>query len=413
MRILHFSDLHLGVENYGTLNPRTGLSTRVDDFLRSFDEVIDHAISRQIDAVLFSGDAFKNRDPNPTIQRLFARRIRRLAEAAIPTVLLIGNHDLPSISARATAIEIYDALGIPNIYVARKLERWEIPTRSGPLQVITLPWISRSVLLSRDEIRALSSDELQQRIGEEISASLAELVQELNPTLPAVLLGHLSLEGAKLGSEQSIMLGEDLVLGTGELSVRAFDYVALGHIHKHQRVTANPPTVYAGSIERVDFGEENEEKGFVIVDIREDSTGKRDADWSFHPVKARPFLTLRITATSGDPLADVRRAIERQAAAIRGSIVRVFVGLPAEHEELLRTEDVRRILQEHDAYFIAKVVSDVEMQTRARVDIRDDEALDPLVMLERWLGQREMPDDQRRKVLERGRALIQTDRARE
>jgi exonuclease SbcD len=413
MRILHFSDLHLGVENYGTLNPRTGLSTRVDDFLRSFDEVIDHAISRQVDAVLFSGDAFKNRDPNPTIQRLFARRIRRLAEAAIPTVLLIGNHDLPSISARATAIEIYDALGIPNIYVARKLERWEIPTRSGPLQVITLPWISRSVLLSRDEIRALSSDELQRRIGEEISASLAELVQELNPTLPAVLLGHLSLEGAKLGSEQSIMLGEDLVLGTGELSVRAFDYVALGHIHKHQHVTANPPTVYAGSIERVDFGEENEEKGFVIVDIREDSTGKRDADWSFHPVRARPFLTLRITAMSADPLADVRRAIERQAAAIRRSIVRVFVSLPAEHEELLRTEDVRRILQEHDAYFIAKVVRDVELQTRARVDIRDDEALDPLVMLERWLGQREMPGDQRRKVLERGRALIQTDRARE
>lgn len=413
MRILHFSDLHLGVENYGTLNPKTGLSTRVDDFLRSFDEVVDYAISQQVDAVLFSGDAFKNRDPNPTIQRLFARRIRRLAEAAIPTVLLIGNHDLPSISARATAIEIYDALGIPQIYVARKLDRWEIPTRSGPLQVVTLPWLSRSMLLNRDEIRALSSEELQRRIAEEISSSLAELVQELDPTLPAVLLGHLSLEGAKLGSEQSIMLGEDLVLDTGELSVRAFDYVALGHIHKHQRVTANPPTVYAGSIERVDFGEENEDKGFVIVDIREDAAGKRVTDWSFHPVKARPFLTLRITATSGDPLADVQHAIERQANAVPGSIVRVIVSLPAEHEELLRTEDVRRLLHEHGAHFIAKVVRDVELQTRARVDIRDEEALDPLVMLERWLDQREMPDDQRRKVLDRGKALIQTDRAKE
>jgi exonuclease SbcD len=413
MRILHFSDLHLGVENYGSLNPKTGLSTRVDDFLRSFDEVIDYAINQQVDTVLFSGDAFKNRDPNPTIQRLFARRVRRLAEAAIPTVLLIGNHDLPSISARATAIEIYDALGIPQIYVARKLERWEIPTRSGPLQVIALPWLSRSMLLNRDEIRALSSDELQRRIAEEISASLAELVQELDPALPAVLLGHLSLEGAKLGSEQSIMLGEDLVLGTGELSVRAFDYVALGHIHKHQRVTANPPTVYAGSIERVDFGEEDEEKGFVIVDIREDAAGNRAADWAFHPVKARPFLTLRITATGGDPLADVQRAIERRADAITGSIVRVIVSLPAEHEELLRTEDVRRLLQEHGAHFVAKVVRDVELQTRARVDIRDEEALDPLVMLERWLNLREMPEDQRRKVHDRGKALIQTDRAGE
>lgn len=413
MRILHFSDLHLGVENYGTLNPRTGLSTRVDDFLRSFDEVIDYAINRQVDAVLFSGDAFKNRDPNPTIQRLFARRIRRLAEAAIPTVLLIGNHDLPSIAARATAIEIYDALGIPNIHVARKLERWVIPTRSGPLQIITLPWISRSTLLNRDEIRALFSDELQRRIGEEISASLAELVQELDPALPAVLLAHLSLEGAKLGSEQSIMLGEDLVLDTGELSVRAFDYVALGHIHKHQRVTAHPPTVYAGSIERVDFGEEHEDKGFVLVDIHEDADGKREADWSFHPVKARPFLTLRITATSGDPLADVQREIERQATAIPGSIVRVIVSLPAEHEELLRTEEVRRLLQERGAHYIAKVVRDVDLQTRARVDIRDEEALDPLVMLERWLTQRDMPEQQRQKVLEQGTVLIQTERAKE
>lgn len=413
MRLLHFSDLHLGVENYGTLNPKTGLSTRVDDFLRSFDEVIDYAIRQQVEAVLFSGDAFKNRDPNPTIQRLFARRIRRLAEAAIPTVLLIGNHDLPSIAARATAMEIYEALEIPCIHVSRWPDYLRIPTRSGVLQVVTLPWISRSTLMSREEIRELSSDEIQRHMAEKVVAVLDELVQELDPALPAVLLAHLSLEGAKLGSEQSIMLGEDLVLDTGELSVRAFDYVALGHIHKHQRVTANPPTVYAGSVERVDFGEEHEEKGFVIVDIHEDAAGKRVADATFHPVKARPFLTLRITATSGDPLADVQREIERQAAAIPGSIVRVIVSLPAEHEELLRTEDVRRLLQEQGAHYIAKVVRDVDLQTRARVDIRDEEALDPLVMLERWLTQRDMPEQQRRKVLEQGKTLIQTERSKE
>src|SRR5690348_16714630 len=110
MKLLHFADLHLGVENYGSLNPSTGLSTRVDDFLHAFDTIIDVAIVEEVDAVLFAGDAFKNRDPSPTLQRMYARRIRRLAEAQIPTVLLTGNHDLPSIMARATAIDIYQAL---------------------------------------------------------------------------------------------------------------------------------------------------------------------------------------------------------------------------------------------------------------------------------------------------------------
>ncbi|HBY46973.1 MAG TPA: nuclease SbcCD subunit D, partial [Chloroflexi bacterium] len=69
MRLIHFSDLHLGVDNHGALDPETGLSTRVLDFLRVFDLILDRAIADRVDAVLFTGDAFKNRDPSPTLQR--------------------------------------------------------------------------------------------------------------------------------------------------------------------------------------------------------------------------------------------------------------------------------------------------------------------------------------------------------
>ncbi|WP_200907442.1 metallophosphoesterase family protein, partial [Ardenticatena maritima] len=68
-RILHFSDLHIGTENYGRINPETGLSTRLEDFLRAFDFVVDYALENDVDLVLFTGDAFKNRDPSPTHQR--------------------------------------------------------------------------------------------------------------------------------------------------------------------------------------------------------------------------------------------------------------------------------------------------------------------------------------------------------
>ena len=77
MRILHFSDLHIGVENYGRTDPETGLSTRLGDFLASLDQVVDYALAESVDLVLLAGDAYKGRDPSQTQQREFARRLTR------------------------------------------------------------------------------------------------------------------------------------------------------------------------------------------------------------------------------------------------------------------------------------------------------------------------------------------------
>ena len=85
MKIIHFADLHLGVENYGHINPATGLSTRLLDFLAALDQVIDYALENKVDLVLFCGDAYKSREPGQTHQREFAKRINRLSTAGIPT----------------------------------------------------------------------------------------------------------------------------------------------------------------------------------------------------------------------------------------------------------------------------------------------------------------------------------------
>ena len=87
MRILHFSDLHIGVENYGRTDPETGLSTRLADFLSSLDEVVEYALTEDVDLVLLAGDAYKGRDPSQTHQREFARRLARLSEAS-PTATM-------------------------------------------------------------------------------------------------------------------------------------------------------------------------------------------------------------------------------------------------------------------------------------------------------------------------------------
>src|SRR5438552_18749954 len=80
IRMLHFADIHIGMENYGRTEPNTGLSTRVVDFLKRMDEMIAYARANGADVAIFAGDAFKNRQPNPTFQREFAWRVRDLAE---------------------------------------------------------------------------------------------------------------------------------------------------------------------------------------------------------------------------------------------------------------------------------------------------------------------------------------------
>src|SRR5207302_729550 len=124
------------------------LSSRLRDFCDTFDEAIERAIREPVDVVLFAGDAYKTRDPSPTYQREFARRIRRLADAGIETILLAGNHDLPNAASRASATEIFGVLGLPNVRVSRRVETLRLDTRHGPLQVVTLPWVTRSALLT-------------------------------------------------------------------------------------------------------------------------------------------------------------------------------------------------------------------------------------------------------------------------
>ncbi|HEX7101665.1 MAG TPA: exonuclease SbcCD subunit D [Nitrolancea sp.] len=411
MKLLHFADLHLGVENYGSLNPSTGLSTRVDDFLHAFDTIIDVAIAEEVDAVLFAGDAFKNRDPSPTLQRMFARRIRRLAEAKIPTVLLTGNHDLPSIMARASAIDIYQALGIPNIHIARNIGQMNIATRSGPLQIVTLPWVPRNAILTHETLRTLPADEQLLKYSEAISAGVIQRAAELDPELPAVLLGHFSLEGAKLGSEQSIMLGAEVVLTPAEISVDAFTYVALGHIHGHQHVGIKPPVVYAGSVERVDFGEARETKGFVMIDIYRDADGHWEARPTFRPLPTRPFLSLEIEAANDSPMEKIQQLVERRSADIDGAIVRMVIKIEAEREDEIRVDEIRRWLLSAGAAWVAYVRREVDAQSRPRVDINDEDALIPEKMLDRWLAERDIPADLRDRIKAAGLELIQADRA--
>src|SRR5262249_56905358 len=118
------------------------------------------------------------------------------SEAAIPTSLRAGTHDLPMATGRASSIDIFDALTVPHVIVARRWGVQVIETRRGPLQLVALPWLLRSALLTREEYRGKTLAEVDQLIVEKVERFLRDAVERLDPAIPRVLAAHASVQGA-------------------------------------------------------------------------------------------------------------------------------------------------------------------------------------------------------------------------
>ena len=409
MRILHFSDLHIGVENYGRIDPATGLSTRLGDFLGSLDEVVEFALNEQVDLVLLAGDAYKGRDPSQTHQREFARRLHTLSSAGVPVFLLVGNHDLPNASSRANAVEIFPTLQVPNVHIGDNLQTYNISTPAGPLQVVAVPWPRRGGILTREESRGLTIEEVRQRIEEVMTTGIQARVDALDPDIPAILSGHVTINGSTVGTERSMMLGNDHVLLVSAVHRPELEYVALGHIHKHQVLRREPPmVVYSGSLQRVDFSEEGDDKGFCVIDLdTEAPQGQRLADFRFQPVQARPFVTIDVQVPPGesDPTAAVLRAISRRDIA--DAVVRVRVRAPAAVSTPLREGEIREALQ--PAHYIAAVSLELDGPRRTRLDRDSADDLQPMQALRLYLESREAEPQRRDKIIRYAEELIQAD----
>ena len=408
MRILHFSDLHIGVENYGRIDPATGLSTRLGDFLASLDEVVEFSLNENVDLVLLAGDAYKGRDPSQTHQRELAKRLFTLTEAGIQVFLLVGNHDLPNATSRATAVDIFPTLQVPNVHIGDSLQTYTVKTRSGPLQIVAVPWPRRGGILSREDSRGLSINEVRQEIEGRMTAAIEDRVKNLDPSIPAILTAHATISGATVGTERSMMLGQDHVLLVSAVQKSQLEYVALGHIHKHQVLRQDPPmVVYSGSLQRVDFSEEADQKGFCIVDIDPSAPqGQRMLDFQFHKVDARSFVTIdaRIDSAELDPTGAVIRAIARND--ITGAVVRVRITLPAELEPHLREPDIRKALD--GAHFIAAVSREVAGTRRTRLGSDVAEGLQPMQAVRLYLESRDVDPRRQEKVLRYAEELVQS-----
>jgi DNA repair protein SbcD/Mre11 len=381
MRILHFADAHIDMANYGRHDPETGLPLRVLDFLKSLDTIVDTAVNEKVDMVIFAGDAYKDRSPAPTFQREWGRRIIRLSQAKIPTLLLVGNHDLSPAIGRAHAIQEFDTLQVPYVRVLqtpellRPKDLWDLP-----VQVIAMPWIARSGLMASLDMSGANSSEVFANIESRISELIEGWLAEVDPNLPLILTAHASVQGATFGSERMVMLGSDLVLPGSLVKDPRFDYVALGHIHKPQDLNegGQPPVIYPGSIERVDFGEAADDRYFIIADV---THGNTKVEWR-KLKEARRFIDRRIVLTSSESVTENLKDALPMPKEIEGAIIRLTVEYPREYDSLIDESALRKYAENAFEFHLVK-----RPQMEARIRLPADQtvnSLSPLDLLNQY-----------------------------
>lgn len=406
IRVLHFADVHIGMENYGKTDPNSGLSSRVVDFLHRMDEMVEYAGDNDVDLVIFAGDAFKTRSPNPTFQREFAWRIQDLAQLA-PVVMLVGNHDLPPNALKASSIEIYETLSVDNVRIAHDYEVFDVETKRGRVVIGTAPYPIRARLMQGLDTVGRTIRDTDKLLEEHLGILLRGLADEADELagedVPRILTGHFTVHGAVLGSERNVMLGRDVQISLSLLADKRWDYVALGHIHKYQNLTHDrddyPDVVYSGSIERIDFGEESDPKGFCYVSLERGNTTH-----DFVRVLARPMVTLRVDCKKETyPTRKVTKLI--RDANLENAIVRIVVELTPETNASLKDSFLRRELLEAGVFHIAGIKRNIERPERARLGT-NPEGLTHEELLDKYLISREFEPERRAVLIERAKEIM-------
>ena len=330
IRFIHTADVHYGMENYGRIDPATGIHSRLLDFDRSFNTCIDYAIANNVDFFLFSGDAYKTTNPSPTQQKLFLKSLFRLHEHNIPIVLIIGNHDNPLCFGKAHALELFNQLPLKGFHVISKPEIITLATKNGVINIVGIPWPTRTTVALSAKHEQKSNWQITHYLSESVAAIITDMAQKLDPNIPAVLAGHLTVSsGIFSGSEKRAIYGTDPIFLPSQLALPIFDYVALGHLHRYQNLNpgGQPAIVYSGSIDRIDFGERKEQKGFCEVSIEK----KGSTQHTFIELQTRPFI--QIEATIGTENQTEQLLAEIGKYAIKDAVIKIIYHVPSDAKD--------------------------------------------------------------------------------
>ncbi|HWO25510.1 MAG TPA: exonuclease subunit SbcD [Kofleriaceae bacterium] len=338
MKIVHTSDWHVGRRWKGI--QREGELEAVLEHLAEFIE--EHAV----DLVLHTGDVFDSRNPPAEAERLVNRFFVRVGRSGARMLVIAGNHDDPlRLDARAM---LADLAGVQILGTPRAGSRGgtrTVATRCGETAIVAaLPFASPGAWVSALD---LAGDEgvARSKYARMFQLAVGDLCAGYRRDAVNLLMAHTHLEGAVFGdSERVVHLGEDWAATVQTLPAAA-SYIALGHIHKPQRLPGTLPAYYAGSPLQLDFGEAGQEKTFVFITA---SPGKPASIEHIPYEGGRPLVDLRATLAELEvdagklqgagwlrvtvPIAERDPDLHRKVRALLSNVLVVHAELPAAAE---------------------------------------------------------------------------------
>jgi DNA repair protein SbcD/Mre11 len=338
MRFLHTADWHVG----RTIRGRP----RLDEFAAALDAVVEVATDQKVDAVLLAGDVYDQRSVTADADKLVFETFIRLWERQIPVVAIPGNHD-SAVRLEALA-PLLDKVGT---HVAARVRRpdgggmVEVAARAGDTTALVacVPFISPRRF---SDATGLFEDvgkgfvDFDDGMGRLITAYEAAFRRDA----VNVLMAHMFVSGAQPGgSEREITIGADYAVSPTRLPKTA-SYVALGHIHKSQKVKGAPGDArYCGSLLQLDFGERGQDKSLLVIDATPGKPPKTteipvDVGRKLIDVDATPDELEDVAGRVGDAYLRVNLSLDQP---LPGVADRVRAALP-------NALDVRLVFPERD-----------------------------------------------------------------
>ena len=338
IRILLLADTHLGFDL--PVNPRINRRRRGHDFLANYETALQPALTGEVDLVVHGGDVFNRSRPVSSVVWQAFEPLRRVADRGVPVYVVPGNHErgrIPHLRfAQHPGIHVFDR---PRTFLAE--------VRGVRVAVAGFP-------SERDAVRSTFCD---------LVAATGYSTTDANVRL---LCLHQCVEGATVGpanymfrTAADVIRGDDLPAG--------FAAVLSGHIHRHQVLTTNlrgralpAPVMYPGSIERTSIAEADEEKGFMIVELRVDDDQVK-VDWAFCRLPARPLVRqdLPLDGLNAEHVESVIRSLVANAPADAVISVRVTGMI---------TGDVSRVLSAKFLRQLAPPTMNLDLRLVDRVD---------------------------------------------
>jgi exonuclease SbcD len=262
VRFLHTADWHVG-------KPLRGRS-RMDEYAKALEQVAGIAVDRRVDAVLVAGDVFDSPAPPPEAEKLVYDFLARLLPERIACVVIAGNHDHPKrLGALASLLEGLRIHVRPEVRPPGEGGVVRVPSRDGREEaaVAVLPFVPE-----RRIVDACTVMDAEHKWYEAYAGRIEQILEALARSLPAttvnVILAHLLVDGARVGTgERELHLGPVYGVNPQQLP-SSVQYIGLGHLHRPQEVLAPARTLYAGSLVELDFGEREQEKRVVVLEAR-------------------------------------------------------------------------------------------------------------------------------------------------